>query len=127
MLRTVYGKVTVKSPRLWSCACQRLGGRHVNIVAGRATFIDGPPKLYAYVVACVPRLAFFVAFERVVVSQFIHVRMVAVRLAVDETHFCDGKRQMGEPAHRARAPRRKSARHFVRTVHALSNMQRFLA
>jgi hypothetical protein len=22
MLRTVYGKVTVKSPRLWSCACQ---------------------------------------------------------------------------------------------------------
>ena len=23
VLRTVYGKVTVKSPRLWSCACQR--------------------------------------------------------------------------------------------------------
>ncbi|MGF6998344.1 hypothetical protein P3T25_006725 [Paraburkholderia sp. GAS32] len=24
MLRTVYGKVAVKSPRLWSCACQPL-------------------------------------------------------------------------------------------------------
>ncbi|WP_408371121.1 MULTISPECIES: hypothetical protein [unclassified Paraburkholderia] len=119
--------VSVDSAWLRNCNSARGPGRHVNIVAGRATFIDGPPKLYAYVVACVPRLAFFVAFERVVVSQFIHVRMVAVRLAVDETHFCDGKRQMGEPAHRARAPRRKSARHFVRTVHALSNMQRFLA
>ena len=26
VLRAVYGKVTVKSPRLWSCACQRAAG-----------------------------------------------------------------------------------------------------
>src|SRR5258705_13633 len=35
----------------WLRHCDSVGGqgRHVNIVAGRATFADGPPKLYAYV------------------------------------------------------------------------------
>jgi hypothetical protein len=35
----------------WLRHCDSVGGqgRHVNIVAGRATFTDGPPKLYAYV------------------------------------------------------------------------------
>jgi hypothetical protein len=35
----------------WLRHCDSIGGqgRHVNIVAGRATFTDGPPKLYAYV------------------------------------------------------------------------------
>ena len=36
----------------WLRHCDSIGrgpGRHVNIVAGRATFADGPPKLYAYV------------------------------------------------------------------------------
>jgi integrase len=32
VLRTVYGKVTVKSPRLWSCACQRTARTPQHVV-----------------------------------------------------------------------------------------------
>src|SRR5713226_535634 len=40
----------------WLRHCDSVGGqgRHVNIVAGRATFTDGTPKLYAYVHKEVP-------------------------------------------------------------------------
>ncbi|MGU7771740.1 hypothetical protein ACV229_16410 [Burkholderia sp. MR1-5-21] len=41
--------VSVDSAWLRNCDPGRDPGRHVNIVAGRATFTDGPPKLYAYV------------------------------------------------------------------------------
>ncbi|MFM0669094.1 ISKra4 family transposase [Paraburkholderia sediminicola] len=41
--------VSVDSAWLRNCDPGRGPGRHVNIVAGRATFTDGPPKLYAYV------------------------------------------------------------------------------
>jgi hypothetical protein len=41
--------VSVDSARLRHCDSVGGQGRHVNIVAGRATFTDGPPKLYAYV------------------------------------------------------------------------------
>lgn len=41
--------VSVDSAWLRHCDSKRGCGRHVNIVAGRATFTDGPPKLYAYV------------------------------------------------------------------------------
>ena len=41
--------VSVDSAWLRNCDSGRGPGRHVNIVAGRATFTDGPPKLYAYV------------------------------------------------------------------------------
>ena len=41
--------VSVDSAWLRNCDLGRGPGRHVNIVAGRATFTDGPPKLYAYV------------------------------------------------------------------------------
>ncbi|SOE54386.1 hypothetical protein SAMN05446635_0712 [Burkholderia sp. OK233] len=41
--------VSVDSAWLRNCDSGRDPGRHVNIVAGRATFTDGPPKLYAYV------------------------------------------------------------------------------
>ena len=41
--------VSVDSAWLRHCDSERGCGRHVNIVAGRATFTDGPPKLYAYV------------------------------------------------------------------------------
>jgi hypothetical protein len=41
--------VSVDSAWLRSCDELRSPGGHVNIVAGRATFTDGPPKLYAYV------------------------------------------------------------------------------
>ena len=41
--------VSVDSAWLRNRDSGRGPGRHVNIVAGRATFTDGPPKLYAYV------------------------------------------------------------------------------
>jgi hypothetical protein len=41
--------VSVDSAWLRNCDPGTDPGRHVNIVAGRATFTDGPPKLYAYV------------------------------------------------------------------------------
>ncbi|WP_323123721.1 hypothetical protein [Burkholderia alba] len=41
--------VSVDSAWLRNCDHERDHGRHVNIVAGRATFTDRPPKLYAYV------------------------------------------------------------------------------
>ena len=41
--------VSVDSAWLRDCDSRRGPGCHVNIVAGRATFTDGPPKLYAYV------------------------------------------------------------------------------
>jgi hypothetical protein len=41
--------VSVDSAWLRNCDVNRDPGRYVNIVAGRATFTDGPPKLYAYV------------------------------------------------------------------------------
>ncbi|ASL48792.1 hypothetical protein bAD24_p00435 (plasmid) [Burkholderia sp. AD24] len=41
--------VSVDSAWLRSCDQLRSPGGHVNIVTGRATFTDGPPKLYAYV------------------------------------------------------------------------------
>ena len=41
--------VSVDSAWLRHCDSERGLGRHVNIVAGRATFTDGTPKLYAYV------------------------------------------------------------------------------
>jgi hypothetical protein len=41
--------VSVDSAWLRNCDSGRGPGRHMNIVAGRATFTDGPPKLYAYV------------------------------------------------------------------------------
>ena len=41
--------MSVDSAWLRNCDPGRDPGRHVNIVAGRATFTDGPPKLYAYV------------------------------------------------------------------------------
>jgi hypothetical protein len=41
--------VSVDSAWLRHCDSKRGFCRHVNIVAGRATFTDGPPKLYAYV------------------------------------------------------------------------------
>jgi len=41
--------VSVDSAWLRNCDSGRKPGRHVNIVAGRATFTNGPPKLYAYV------------------------------------------------------------------------------
>ncbi|WP_167760340.1 ISKra4 family transposase [Paraburkholderia pallida] len=42
--------VSVDSAWLWHCGSGGgLGLRNVNIVAGRAMFKDGPPKLYAYV------------------------------------------------------------------------------
>ena len=41
--------VSVDSAWLRNCDAGRDPGCHVNIVAGRATFTDGPPKLYAYV------------------------------------------------------------------------------
>jgi hypothetical protein len=41
--------VSVDSAWLRHCDSERGLGRHVNIVAGRATFMDGTPKLYAYV------------------------------------------------------------------------------
>jgi hypothetical protein len=41
--------VSVDSAWLRHCDSAGRQGRHVNIVAGRATFADGPPKLYAYV------------------------------------------------------------------------------
>ena len=41
--------VSVDSAWLRNCDSGREPGRHVNIVAGRATFTNGPPKLYAYV------------------------------------------------------------------------------
>ena len=41
--------VGVDSAWLRNCESGRDPGRHVNIVTGRATFTDGPPKLYAYV------------------------------------------------------------------------------
>ena len=46
------GKVAAVSvDSAWVRHCDSVGGqgRHVNIVAGRATFVDGPPRLYAYV------------------------------------------------------------------------------
>jgi hypothetical protein len=41
--------VSVDSAWLRNCDPGRDPGRHVNIVAARATFTDGPAKLYAYV------------------------------------------------------------------------------
>jgi hypothetical protein len=41
--------VSVDSAWLRNCNSDRVASYHVNIVAGRATFTDGPPKLYAYV------------------------------------------------------------------------------
>ncbi|WDD90206.1 ISKra4 family transposase (plasmid) [Burkholderia sp. FERM BP-3421] len=41
--------VSVDSAWLRNCDHGRDPGRHVNIVAGRATFTDRPPKMYAYV------------------------------------------------------------------------------
>jgi hypothetical protein len=41
--------VSVDSAWLRSCDQLRSPGGHVNIETGRATFTDGPPKLYAYV------------------------------------------------------------------------------
>ncbi|CAE6825453.1 hypothetical protein R75483_06451 [Paraburkholderia domus] len=41
--------VSVDSAWLRHCDSERGPGRHVNIVAGRAKFTDGPSKLYAYV------------------------------------------------------------------------------
>jgi len=41
--------MSVDSAWLRNCDPGSDSGRHVNIVAGRATFTDGPPKLYAYV------------------------------------------------------------------------------
>ena len=41
--------VSVDSAWVRHCDSKIGCGRHVNIVAGRATFTDGPPKLYAYV------------------------------------------------------------------------------
>jgi hypothetical protein len=36
VLRTVYGEVTVKSPRLWSCACQWIAGKPLHVVHPKA-------------------------------------------------------------------------------------------
>nr|WP_316157631.1 hypothetical protein [Cupriavidus sp. BIC8F] len=41
--------VSVDSAWLWHCDSVRGLGRHVNLIAGRATFTDSPPKFYAYV------------------------------------------------------------------------------
>ncbi|AXF05619.1 hypothetical protein [Paraburkholderia hospita] len=41
--------LSVDSAWLRNCDSGRDPGRHVNIVAVRATFTEGPPKLYAYV------------------------------------------------------------------------------
>ncbi|TPQ43522.1 ISKra4 family transposase [Cupriavidus pinatubonensis] len=41
--------MSVDSAWLRHCDSQRGLGRHVNLIAGRATFADGPPKFYAYV------------------------------------------------------------------------------
>ena len=41
--------MSVDSAWLQHCDSVRGLGRHVNIVAGRTTFTEGPPKLYAYV------------------------------------------------------------------------------
>jgi hypothetical protein len=41
--------VSVDSAWLRNCDFERGHGRHVNIVAGRATFTDGSAKLYVYV------------------------------------------------------------------------------
>jgi hypothetical protein len=49
--------VSVDSAWLRDCDSRRGPGCHVNIVAGRATFTDGPPKLYAYVHREVPSAA----------------------------------------------------------------------
>jgi hypothetical protein len=49
--------VSVDSAWLRHCDSGRRIVRHVNIVAGRATFTDGPPKLYAYVHKEVPSAA----------------------------------------------------------------------
>jgi hypothetical protein len=49
--------VSVDSAWLRHCDSERGLGRHVNIVAGRATFTDGTRKLYAYVHKEVPSTA----------------------------------------------------------------------
>jgi len=41
--------MSVDSAWLRHCDSQRGLGRHVNLIAGRATFTDSPPKFYAYV------------------------------------------------------------------------------
>lgn len=41
--------VSVDSAWLRHCDSERGLGRHVNLVAGRATLTDSPPKFYAYV------------------------------------------------------------------------------
>jgi hypothetical protein len=38
VLRTVYGKVTVKSPRLWSCACQRTARTPLHNIVARPVY-----------------------------------------------------------------------------------------
>jgi len=49
--------VSVDSAWLRHCDTERGLGRHVNIVAGRATLTDATPKLYAYVHKEVPSAA----------------------------------------------------------------------
>jgi hypothetical protein len=46
-LRTVYGKVTVNSPRLWSCACQRTARtpRHVMHPPSKGLIRRATPEL----------------------------------------------------------------------------------
>jgi len=41
--------MSVDSAWLQHCDSERGLGRHVNLIAGRATFTDSPPKYYAYV------------------------------------------------------------------------------
>ncbi len=38
VLRTVYGKVTAKSPRLWSCACQRTARTPLHNIVARPVY-----------------------------------------------------------------------------------------
>ncbi|QYY33888.1 ISKra4 family transposase (plasmid) [Cupriavidus pinatubonensis] len=49
--------MSVDSAWLRHCDSQRGLGRHVNLIAGRATFTDSPPKFYAYVHREVPSAA----------------------------------------------------------------------
>ncbi|QUN32622.1 hypothetical protein KB879_34060 (plasmid) [Cupriavidus sp. KK10] len=62
--------VSVDSAWLRHCDSVRGLGRHVNLVAGRATFTDSPPKFYAYVHREVPSAA-------ARLDQFLHRNDVA--------------------------------------------------
>jgi hypothetical protein len=61
VLRTVYGKVPVKSPRLWSCACQRTARTPLHSIVAHPVYRSAfwPAPSVATYVGVGPRLRKF--------------------------------------------------------------------